>query len=222
MYTAVAVLGALAQRERTGRGETIDIGMLDVQVATLSNQAMNYLVSGRTPQRTGNAHPNIQPQDVFRCADGDLILVVGNDTQFGRLCEVLGEPGWAADPRFATNAARVRHLGELAPLLREKFLPRGRAGLIAALDAAGVPCGAINDVAQVFDDPQVQARGMLRQVPHPCGVDAPQLASPIRFADGALPAVQAPPLLGQHSDEILAELGFDDAAVAALRAQGAV
>ncbi|MCB1994430.1 MAG: CoA transferase, partial [Rhodoferax sp.] len=222
MYTAVAVLGALAQRERTGLGETIDIGMLDVQVATLSNQAMNYLVSGRTPRRTGNAHPNIQPQDVFRCADGDLILVVGNDTQFGRLCEVLGEPGWISDPRFATNAARVRHLGELAPLLREKFLPRGRAELITALDAAGVPCGAINDVAQVFDDPQVKARGMLRQVPHPCGVDAPQLASPIRFADGPLPTVHAPPLLGQHSAEILAELGFDETAVAAFRAQGTI
>ncbi len=222
MYTAVAVLAAVAKRERTGEGETIDIGMLDVQVATLSNQAMNFLVSGRTPQRNGNAHPNIQPQDVYRCADGDLILVVGNDGQFRQLCAVLGVAEWALDERFATNAQRVRHLGELAPLLRARFATRPRTELIAALDAAGVPCGAINSVAEVFEDPQVKARGMLRQVPHPCGVQAPQLSSPIRFADSPLPEVPAPPLLGQHSEAILQELGFDATGIAALRAAGAV
>jgi crotonobetainyl-CoA:carnitine CoA-transferase CaiB-like acyl-CoA transferase len=222
MYAAVSVLAALARRNETGQGETIDIGMLDVQVATLSNQAMNYLVSGKTPQRNGNAHPNIQPQDVYRCADGDVILVVGNDGQFAKLCEVLEQPEWAHDERFATNAQRVRNIGELSALLRESFGRWQRAELIAALDRAGVPCGAINAVPEVFEDPQVRHRGMLKHVPHPCGVDVPQLASPIRFADVPLRTVHAPPLLGQHSDEILRELGYAGADVAALRMAGVV
>jgi len=220
MYAAVSVLAALARRNETGQGETIDIGMLDVQVATLSNQAMNYLVSGNTPQRNGNAHPNIQPQDVYRCADGDMILVVGNDGQFAKLCHVLEQPQWAQDERFATNAQRVRHIEPLSVLLREAFAAWKRADLIAALDHAGVPAGAINSVAEVFDDPQVRHRGMLKRVPHPCGVDVPQVGSPIRFADAPLPTVDAPPLLGQHSDDILSELGYARADVAALRAAG--
>ena len=222
MYATVAVLAALARREVTGEGETIDIGMLDVQVAALSNQAMNYLVSGRTPQRNGNAHPNIQPQDVYRCSDGDVILVIGNDGQFARLCEVLGRPEWSTDERFATNAQRVRQLGTLAPLLAAELARRTRAELVAALDAAGVPVGAINSVAEVFEDPQVRHRGMVRQVPHPSGVDVPQLASPIRFADAPLRPVAAPPLLGQHTAEILGEIGFGAAEIAALRAGGVV
>ena len=220
MYTAVSVLAALARRNETGVGDAIDIGMLDVQVATLSNQAMNYLVSGKVPQRNGNAHPNIQPQDVYGCADGDVILVVGNDGQFGKLCEVLGKAEWIADERFATNAQRVRHIGELAPLLRASFATWQREQLIAALDAAGVPCGAINSVAEVFEDPQVKARGMLQHVPHPSGVDVAQVASPMRFAEAPLQTLPAPPLLGQHGDEILAELGYDGSAIAALRAAG--
>ncbi len=222
MYAAVSVLAALARRNETGLGDAIDIGMLDVQVATLSNQAMNYLVSGQVPQRNGNAHPNIQPQDVYACADGDVILVVGNDTQFARLCEVFGHPEWAADARYATNAQRVRHLGELSALLRTAFGLFPRDKLIAALDAVGVPCGAINSVAEVFQDPQVQARGLLKQVPHPCGVDVPQLSTPMRFADATLQTQTAPPLLGQHSDDILAELGYGTADIAALRAAGAI
>ncbi|MBP6900324.1 MAG: CoA transferase [Burkholderiaceae bacterium] len=220
MYAAVSVLAALARREQTGVGDSIDIGMLDVQVAALANQAMNHLVSGQVPRRNGNAHPNIQPQDVYACADGDIILVVGNDGQFAKLCEVLGEAGWASDARYATNAQRVRHSGELSALLRERFAARGRAGLIAALDAAGVPCGAINNVAEVFQDPQVQARGMLQHLPHPSGVDLPQVASPMRFGGQPLALRTAPPLLGQHSDEILAELGYSGTQVAALRSAG--
>ena len=222
MYAAVAVLAALARRDRTGRGDAIDIGMLDVQVAALANQAMNYLVSGKVPKRNGNAHPNIQPQDVYACADGDVILVVGNDGQFRKLCEVLGQPAWAADERYATNAQRVRHSGELAPMLRQAFAGWQREALIAALDAAGVPCGAINSVAEVFRDPQVVARGLLRHVPHPAGVDVPQVGSPMRFAEAQLQVPAAPPLLGQHSDDILAGLGYGAEAVAALRREGVV
>lgn len=217
MYAAVSVLAALARRDRTGVGDTIDIAMLDVQVATLANQAMNYLVSGKVPRRNGNAHPNIQPQDVYACADGDVILVVGNDGQFAKLCQVFGQPEWAADPRFATNAQRVRNIGELSALLRDQFAEWEREKLIAALDGAGVPCGPINTVADVFKDPQVKARGLLRHAPHPSGVDVPQVASPMRFGGEALPAGSAPPVLGQHSEAILCELGYAGADIEALR-----
>ena len=222
MYTAVAVLAALAQRYESGKGDYIDIGMLDVQVAMLSNQAMNYLVSGKVPQRGGNAHPNIQPQDVFATSDGDVILVVGNDAQFVKLCGVLGHPQWALDARFTSNAQRVRHIDTLMPMLRDSLSQWKRAALIDALDKAGVPCGAINDVAEVLQDPQVLARGMLRKVAHPTGVDLPQLASPIRFGGQAGEAVDPPPTLGQHSDEVLHELGYESAAIEALRSAGVV
>ena len=222
MYTAVAVLAALARRNETGVGDNIDIGMLDVQVATLSNQAMNYLVSGKVPVRNGNAHPNIQPQDVYACADGDLILVVGNDGQFAKMCVVLGHAEWATDARFASNAQRVRNIGELSGLLRAVFAGWKREPLIALLDASGVPCGAINSVADVFEDPQVKARGMLTHVAHPSGVQIPQLSSPMRFSDAPLQTQSAPPLLGQHSAAILAELGYAPDDIAALRTQGSI
>jgi crotonobetainyl-CoA:carnitine CoA-transferase CaiB-like acyl-CoA transferase len=222
MYTAVSVLAALARRNETGVGDSIDIAMLDVQVATLANQAMNFLVSGKTPRRNGNAHPNIQPQDVYACADGDAILVVGNDGQFARLCQVLGHAEWAEDERYKTNAQRVRNIGELSALLRAEFAKRARADLIAALDGVGVPCGAINTVPEVFEDPQVKARGMLKYAPHPSGVPVPQVASPIRFSETPLQDVPAPPLLGEHTDAVLAELGYDAAGIAALRTAGAI
>ncbi len=222
MYTAVSVLAALARRNETGVGDNIDIAMLDVQVATLANPAMNFRVSGKTPQRNGNAHPTIQPQDVYGCSDGDVILVVGNDGQFNKLCQVLGHAEWAQDPRFATNAERVRHIGVLSALLRTEFGARTRADLIAALDKVGVPCGAINSVPEVFEDPQVKARGMLKHVPHPSGVMVPQVSTPMRFTETPLVDVAAPPTLGQHTDAVLSELGYDDKTIAALRASGAV
>jgi len=222
MYTAVAVLAAVARRHETGEGSTIDIGMLDVQVATLANQAMNYLVSGKVPQRNGNAHPNIQPQDVYATASGDFILVVGNDGQFRKLCEVIGQPAWADDERFASNAQRVRHITTLTPMLAEVFATWQRADLIAALGQVGVPSGPINSVADVFEDAQVQARGMLMQLPHPSGVSVPQVAGPIRFVEGGRTQHTAPPTLGQHSDDILGELGYDAPAIARLRQEGVV
>lgn len=222
MYTAVAVLAAVARRDQTGMGDSIDIAMLDVQVSTLANQAMNYLVSGKVPQRNGNAHPNIQPQDVYACADGDAILVVGNDGQFAKLCSVLGHSEWATDERFATNAQRVRNITVLSALLRTEFAQRTRADLIASLDAAGVPCGAINTVPEVFEDPQVKARGMLQYVPHPSGVQVPQVVSPMRFADAKLQQRAAPPLLGQHSSEVLIELGYSAERIDDLQARGVV
>lgn len=222
MYAAVAVLAALARRNETGLGDTIDIAMLDVQVATLANQAMNFLLSGKPPQRSGNAHPNIQPQDVYRCADGELILVVGNDKQFARLCEVLGQPQWAVDERFATNAQRVRNIADLSALLQAEFGARRRGDCVKALERAGVPAGAINNLQEVFQDPQIVHRGMLAQVQHPGGMAVPQLRSPIRYGQAAMDVAAAPPLLGQHSDDILAGLGYAPADIAALRAAGVV
>ena len=222
MYAAVSVLAALARRNETGLGDNIDIGMLDVQVASLANQAMNYLVSDKLPKRNGNAHPNIQPQDVYGCANGQVILVVGNDGQFAKLCEVLGQAAWATDPRFAVNAQRVRNITVLSALLRAEFGQWERDPLIAALDKVGVPCGPINSVADVFKDPQVIARGMLRHVPHPSGVDVPQVSSPMRFEQAALQTCAAPPLLGQHTSDILQELGYGPDEVAALQASGAI
>jgi len=222
MYTVVSVLAALAHRDVTGKGDSIDIAMLDVQVATLANQAMNFLVSGNVPKRTGNAHPNIQPQDVFSCVDGDVIVVVGNDGQFARLAEALGNPQWSQDSRFRSNAQRIANLPELMALLRAAVGRWERNPLIALLDKFGVPCGPINSVADVFEDPQVKARGLLRHLVHPSGVKVPQVASPIRYADTPMPEVKAPPLLGEHTDDILKELGYTDEKIAAMRSTGAI
>jgi crotonobetainyl-CoA:carnitine CoA-transferase CaiB-like acyl-CoA transferase len=215
MYAAVAVLAALTRREVSGRGEYIDMAMLDVQVAFLANQAMNYLLSGNAPRRTGNAHPNIQPQQVFACRDGEVVLVVGNDAQFAKLAEVLGRAAWARDARFATNAARVRHQDTLLPLISEALARFARSELVAKLDAAGVPCGPINSIPEAFADPQVVHRGMRVDV---AGV--PQVASPFRFAASPVAYDRPPPRLGEHSSEILRELGMGEAEIERLRAEG--
>lgn len=218
LYASTAVLGALAHREQSGIGQHIDMALLDVQVACLANQAMNYLTTGVAPRRLGNAHPNIVPYQDFPTADGDFILTVGNDGQFRKFCEVAGHAEWAADPRFASNSARVAHRDVLIPLIRQATVFRSTAEWIAALEPAGVPCGPINDLAQVFADPQVIARGLKVELPHPLAGTVPGVASPLRLSATPVEYRNAPPLLGEHTDAVLGELlGLDAAALAGLR-----
>ena len=210
MYTAVAVLAALARRQETGRGEYIDIGMLDVMVSTLCNQAMNYLVTGKTPRRAGNKHPNIQPQDVFPTRDGHIVIAVGNDGQFAKFSEVLGRSELSSDERFATNPARVRNLSALTPVISDLLAQRDTAEWVQLLDAAGVPCGPINTIPEVFKDPQVLHREMLINIPHPTAGSVQMVASPMRFMEAPISYYRPPPLVGQHTQEILRELGIED------------
>jgi len=212
MYTAVGVLAALARRAETGSGDYIDIAMLDVQAAFLANQAMNWLISGNPPKRGGNRHPNIQPQDVFPVSDGFIVLAVGNDAQFAKLAGVLGHAEWAGDERFATNPSRVRNHATLDPLLRDAFSAWTREGIIDALEGAGVPCSPINTVPEVFADPQIAHRRMLRDLPHPRAGRVPQVVSPLTFAHEPLAFDRPPPLLGQHTEEVLRELGLPSSA----------
>jgi crotonobetainyl-CoA:carnitine CoA-transferase CaiB-like acyl-CoA transferase len=188
----------------------------------LANLGANYLVTRRPPGRAGNAHQNIVPYQVFEVADGHLILAVGNDAQFERFCAVAGCPELAADPRFAKNASRVRHRELLVPLLAEPLRQRTRADWLAALDAAKVPCGPINDLADVFKDPQVQARGMTATVPHPHSDALRLVASPMKLSATPVTLRRAPPLLGQHTDEVLAEWGVGEGERARLRALGVI
>jgi crotonobetainyl-CoA:carnitine CoA-transferase CaiB-like acyl-CoA transferase len=222
MYGSVAVLAALASREVTGHGEFIDLAMLDVQTAVLSNQAMNYLLSGRTPRRQGNRHPNIMPQDVFKCRDGEVVLAVGNDGQFAKMCVALGRPEIASDPRYIKNADRVRNMPELMALIADIFAQWSRADLVDALEKVGVPCGPINSIAEVFDQEQVKHRGMRMDLPHPRSGTVPSVANPIKFQNMQTHYDRAPPLLGQHSDEILREAGYADAEIEKLRSGGIV
>ncbi|MGZ5895145.1 MAG: CaiB/BaiF CoA transferase family protein [Xanthobacteraceae bacterium] len=222
MYGAVAVLAALASREVTGRGDHIDIAMLDVQTAFLANQAMNYLLTGRTPKRQGNRHPNIMPQDVFKCRDGEVVLAVGNDGQFAKMCVALGQPELGSDPRYVKNADRVRNMDELMGKIAKVFAQWNRADLVDALEKAGVPCGPINSIPEVFEQEQIKHRGMRMDLPHPKSGTVPSVANPINFAATPVHYDRAPPLLGQHSDEVLRELGLSDADVKKLRGNGVV
>jgi crotonobetainyl-CoA:carnitine CoA-transferase CaiB-like acyl-CoA transferase len=222
MYATVAILAALRHRDATGQGQAIDMALLDTQVAMLANLGANYLVTGQPPGRAGNAHQNIVPYQVFEVADGHLILAVGNDGQFTRLCTVAGCPELATDPRFARNADRVRHRETLVPLLAERLRRRAKADWLAALEAAKVPCGPINHLGEVFDDPQVRARQMVTTMPHPLAGELRLVSSPIKLSATPVQPRRAPPLLGQHTDEVLAELSLSADERAALRAQGVV
>jgi crotonobetainyl-CoA:carnitine CoA-transferase CaiB-like acyl-CoA transferase len=222
MYATVAILAALARRNETGQGETIDLAMLDVQAAFLANQAMNWAIGNRVPHRAGNRHPNIQPQDVFPAKDGHIVLAVGNDGQFAKLCAAIGRPDWAEDARFVRNADRVRNEAALTPLLAERFRDFTRAELTALLDAAGVPCGPINTIPDVFADAQLRHRAMLRNLPHARAGTVPQVVSPIRLQDAPLSFDRAPPSLGEDTAEVLSALGLGAEEQAALAAKGVI
>lgn len=197
VYSAVAILAALEKRHRTGRGSHIDMALLDTQVSVMSNQALNWMVGGKVPHRIGNGHVNLAPYQSFATADGDLVIAVGNDRQFAKLCAVLGRPELAADPRFSTNPGRVTHRGTLIPLLASLIVPWSRSDLFAALEAAGIPAGPINSVADAFADPQVVHRGLRLALPDGRGTVVPGVASPI-VIDGsrAVSNLPAPPLDG--------------------------
>ena len=221
LYATVAILAALAHRQHDGGGQHIDMALLDVQVACLANQAMNYLTTGVSPKRLGNAHPNIVPYQDFPTADGDFILTVGNDSQFRKFAEVAGQPGWADDPRFASNKQRVANRAVLVPLIRQATVFKTTAQWVEQLEAVGVPCGPINELAQVFADPQVQARGLAFDLPHALAGLVPQVGSPIRLSETPVEYRRAPPLLGEHTQEVLARvLGVTTVDLELLRQSG--
>lgn len=223
MYATNAVLAALQQRHLTGCGTHIDMALLDVQLAVMANQASSYLTTGHNPPRLGNAHPSIVPYQVFPSADDDLILAVGNDGQFKRLCAVLERPEWADDPRFATNRARVEHRDTLVPALSARLRDKPRADWLAQLEAANVPGGPINTLEQAFADPQIQARHMHIQRPHDSGRDVSLVSNPTRFNGTPQNAPAGPPTLGQHTHTVLAErLGLAQATLDGLIDKGIV
>jgi crotonobetainyl-CoA:carnitine CoA-transferase CaiB-like acyl-CoA transferase len=230
MYATVAILAALRHAEKTGQGQQVDMALLDTQVAMLANLGANYLVSGKkegkSPGRAGNAHQNIVPYQVFEVApmpDGTkdhLILAVGNDGQYAKFCTVANRPDLAVDPRFVKNADRVRHRAVLVPILETVMLSRSKSDWLTALEAAKVPCGAINNLAEVFADPHIQARDMVSTWEHPLAGPVELVASPMKLSVTPVRQDITPPTLGQHTDEVLAELlRLDAPAIAALRQQ---
>jgi crotonobetainyl-CoA:carnitine CoA-transferase CaiB-like acyl-CoA transferase len=223
MYAVSGILAALFERERSGRGQYIDLSLLDTQVAWLANQNLNYLVSGQPPRRQGTAHPNIVPYQAFQTADGYLMLAVGNDAQFARFCAAAGAPEIASDFRFKTNQDRVAHRADLVPRVAALLHARTTRDWLAALEAAQVPCGPINDLAQVFAEPQVRRRALRMELPHPTAGSAPGVRNPVRFSRTAIEYERAPPPLGADTMSALEQrLGLDATALADLAARGVI
>ena len=217
MYSTVGILAALHERGRSGLGQHIDMALLDCQVAMMANQNLNYMTSGQAPRRAGNAHQNLVPYQVFAASDGHLIVAVGNDSQFRNYCRVIGLPELSSDPRFATNPQRVQNRDVLVPLLAERMATGERDHWLAELESAGVPAGPINTLDQVYQDPQVQAREMRRELPHPTAGTVPIAASPLKLSGSPVQYRRPAPLLGEHTRQVLAErLGLSDEEIQAL------
>ncbi|MGZ5892016.1 MAG: CaiB/BaiF CoA transferase family protein [Caldimonas sp.] len=223
LHASTAILAALAHRDHGGSGQHIDLALLDVQVACLANQNMNYLHGGQVPRRLGPAHPNVVPYQDFPTADGDMILAIGNDGQFAKLCQAIGRPDWATDARFQTGPARVENRQLLVPMLRVETARRTTHEWIVLLEAAGVPCGPINNIAQVFEDPQIVARGMKIAMTHPLAGEIPLVASPIRMSETPPAYTLPPPRLGEHTRAVLGSvLALDESACDRLAADGVI
>jgi crotonobetainyl-CoA:carnitine CoA-transferase CaiB-like acyl-CoA transferase len=223
LYASVGILAALNGRNATGRGEHIDVSLLDVQVAMLANQSLNFLTSGVAPTRLGNAHPNIVPYEVFKTTDGHIVLAVGNDTQFARYCALAGQSELSVDARFATNPERVKHRSVLVPIVTALMQQQTTAWWLEHLNAASVPCGPVNSIEDVFADAHVQARGLRLDLPHSAAGTVPSVAAPIRFGGNRHTATNGPPTLGEHTEDVLTELlGLSVSEVAALHAAGIV
>ena len=219
MYASVAILAAIAHREKTGEGQSIDMALLDVQVAMLANMNMNYLTSGAPPVRAGNAHQNLVPYQVFECADGHVIIAAGNDGQFQRFCAVGGQPELASDARFSVNPQRVRNRAELIPLLAAMVKQKTKKAWISELEAANVPCGPINTLKDTFENAQVMARKMRFDLPHPSAGSVPMVRNPIQYSATQLEYHMPPPLLGEHTHEVLGALGYSAAQIEELASQ---
>ncbi|KRB68004.1 CaiB/BaiF CoA transferase family protein [Noviherbaspirillum sp. Root189] len=223
MYATTAILAALEHRHVSGEGQYIDMALLDCIVAINGYQAMNYFMSGKIPQRMGNTHPNMVPYQVFRCKEGEVIVAVGNDSQYAAFCEVIGRSDLAVDPRFVTVGLRNINRDALIPQLAETMLTRTMTEWVREMEAANVPCGPINNMQQVFEDPQVQHRQMKLSLPHSVGGEIPSLANPIRFSATPIRYKHAAPTLGEHTNEVLgARLGMSEDRIAALKARGIV
>ncbi len=223
MYATSAILAALLHREKSGRGQRIDMALLDVQVAMLANLSSAYFASGEAPRRMGNAHQAIVPYHVFRASDDFLIVAVGNDTQFAKFCEVIGAAEWPKDARFATNPQRVRNRDLMVEMISARMRTRTAREWLALLEPSGVPCGPINSLDQVFADPQVRHRRMRVTAPHPAAGEVSMVANPIKFSATPITHEVPPPLLGEHTDAVLrAVLGMKDEEISALRKAGAV
>ena len=221
MYASIAICAALASRAQTGKGQHLDLALLDSQIALLAYQNTNYFSTGKPPKRIGNLHPNIVPYQPFKSSDGEVIVACGNDNLFRRFCEAAGHPELAKDPLFATNGKRVENRAELTRLIQDIFGRKTTAEWLVLLESAGVPNGPINNIAQVFEEPQVKARGVRIELEHAVAGRLPLVASPMRFSGTPLEYALPPPLLGEHTDQVLKEfLNLDEAAIARLRADG--